>query len=72
MGPSTKDDCMSPDTTRLVATGLALVAVVPVVLFLLDRSAEIVALSLVCVGLIALSLYLMLGPAEKVPTEHGH
>lgn len=49
---------------RLVATLLALVALVPGALFLLDRSAFVVALSLVSVLLIAGSLYTMLAPAE--------
>ncbi|MFB6151935.1 MAG: hypothetical protein ABEJ40_09035 [Haloarculaceae archaeon] len=54
---------MSPDSTQLVS-GLALLTLVPVALYILDKSATVVALSLVSVGLVAVSLYLMFGPAD--------
>lgn len=48
---------------RLVA-GLALVALVPVVLYLTNRSEPIVGFSVVSVFIIAASLYMMFGPSE--------
>lgn len=55
---------MAPDRTQLV-TMLTLLLVIPVALFVLDRSTLfVVALSVPCVLLIAGSLYLMFGPVE--------
>lgn len=47
---------------------VALLALVPVVAYLLGRSAAVV-LSVVCVLVIAWSVYRMLGPAEVAPTH---
>ncbi|MGM0591310.1 MAG: hypothetical protein ACQETI_06720 [Halobacteriota archaeon] len=52
------------DSTRFVAALVALLALVPVALFLLRRPAPVVALSLVSVVIIAGSVYYMLSPAE--------
>lgn len=49
---------------RLLAPAVALLAVLPVVAFLLGRSATIVLLSAASVGIIAASLYAMFGPSE--------
>lgn len=56
------------DLTRLV-TAITLLLLVPVALYVVDRSAEIVALSAVCVLLVAGSLFLMVGPAEHGASE---
>jgi hypothetical protein len=56
------------DLTRLV-TAVTLLLLVPVALYVVDRSAEVVALSAVCVLLVAGSLFLMVGPAEHDATE---
>ena len=48
---------------RVAATLVALVALVPVALWLTTRSAPVVALALVNVFLIAGSVYTMFGPA---------
>jgi len=56
---------MAPDRTQLI-TMLTLLLVIPVSLFVLDRSATLVfALSVPCVLLVAGSLYLMFGPVEE-------
>lgn len=55
---------MSPTRTQVVATVLAALPLVPVALYILDRSTAYVALSLVSVLLVAASLYLMFGPDE--------
>jgi uncharacterized membrane protein len=44
---------------------LALLALLPVVAFALDRGALVVVLSVVCVFLIAASLLLMFGPSQS-------
>lgn len=55
---------MAPDRTQLV-TMLTLLLVIPVALFVLDRSTLfVVALSVPCVLLITGSLYVMFGPVE--------
>lgn len=51
-----------------VVSALALLALAPVVVFLLDRSAMVVALSVVSVVIIAASLYSMFGPTD----DHDH
>ncbi|MDY6819983.1 MAG: hypothetical protein SVG88_15095 [Halobacteriales archaeon] len=47
-----------------VVSALALLALVPVVVFLLDRFAMVVALSVVSVVIIAASLYSMFGSTD--------
>jgi hypothetical protein len=54
-----------PDVTPKHAALLALVALLPLVAFALDRGAFVVVLSVVCVLLIAGSLLLMFGPSES-------
>lgn len=56
------------DLTRLISV-LTLLLLVPVALYVLDRSAEIVALSAVCVLLVFGSLFLMMGPTDHAATE---
>lgn len=53
---------------RYAAPLVALVATIPVALFILDRGAWAVVLSLVSVALIAASVYLLFGPAAE---PHG-
>lgn len=53
----------SPRPVRIAAVGS--LALVPVVLYAIGRSDPLVAFSVVCVVLIAGSLYLMFGPAES-------
>jgi hypothetical protein len=55
---------MSPTRTQLVVTALAALPLIPVALYILDRSTAYVALSLVSVVIVAVSLYLMFGPDE--------
>jgi len=55
---------MSPTRTQLVVTVLAALPLIPVALYILDRSTAYVALSLVSVVIVAVSLYLMFGPDE--------
>lgn len=50
---------------------LVLVALAPVVVFLLDRNEPAVALSAVSVVLIAVSYWLMFSPAEGTDDAHG-
>jgi hypothetical protein len=59
---------MAPNVLQ-VMSGIVLLLAVPVTVYILDRSASMVALSLVSVGLVAVSLYLMFGPAEA-PGHH--
>lgn len=56
---------MSPTRTQLVVTALAALPLVPVALYIADRSAAYVALSLVSVLIVAVSLYLMFGPSRS-------
>lgn len=56
---------MAPTRTQLVVGLLALLPVVPVTLYILDRSTTYVALSLVSVLLVTASLYLMFSPDEN-------
>ena len=51
-------------TLRQVAPAIALLAILPVVGYLLGRSATVVALSALCVVIIAGSLYAMFGPSD--------
>jgi len=60
---------MSPTRTQLVVAVLAALPLVPVALYIADRSTPYVALSLVSVLLIVASLYLMFSPTEG--SEHG-
>lgn len=53
-------------------TVLVLVALAPVVVFLLDRNEPAVALSIVSVVLIAASYWLMFSPAEGSESHAGH
>lgn len=50
---------------RLAAPVIVTLGLIPGVLFLLDRSAPVVGLSIVSVLLIAGSVYAMLGPADR-------
>jgi hypothetical protein len=61
---------MSPTRTQLVVGLLAVLPLVPVTLYILDRSTTYVALSLVSVVLVAISLYLMFSPNEGADA-HG-
>jgi hypothetical protein len=61
-----------PLTRLQMRTALALLALLPVGLYLVDQSAPIISLSLVSVVIIAASLYVMFGPAEKVSTNQTH
>jgi hypothetical protein len=54
---------MSPTRTQLVVAALAALPLVPVSLYILDRSTAYVALSLVSVVIVTVSLYLMFGPS---------
>ena len=60
---------MSPSRTQLVVGLLAVLPLVPVTLYILDRSTAYVALSLVSVLLVAVSLYLMFSPSSG--ESHG-
>jgi hypothetical protein len=51
-------------TIRQVAPAITLLAILPVVGYLLGRSATIVALSALSVVIIAWSLYAMFGPSD--------
>lgn len=55
---------MERNRTRLLS-GLLLLALFPVVAFLLDRSVIVIVLSAVCVVLVAGSLYAMFGPSDE-------
>lgn len=61
---------MSAVAPRRVAPLVAIGAMVPVSLYILDRRAWVVGLSLVSVLLIAASVYLLFGPAAE--THGGH
>lgn len=50
--------------------GIGLLALIPVVVFLLNRGETIVALSIVNVFIIVGSIYTMFSPIEN--EEHGH
>lgn len=50
-----------------LAAGLALVALVPVVAYAVGTGAPAVALSAICVVLVAASLYYMLSPTRSAP-----
>jgi len=54
---------MSRTSPRRLAL-LALLALVPIAAYTVDREAPFVALTTVCVALIVVSLHLMFGPAE--------
>lgn len=62
---------MAPTRMQLVAVVLALLPLVPVTLYILDRSTTYVALSLVSVALVAASLYLMFGPDDGSDHDAG-
>lgn len=62
---------MRLDATR-VATVLILLLVVPVAVYILDRSAQVVGLSLVSVVLVVASLYLMFGPSDAAGRDERH
>ena len=55
----------------LAAAAIALVAIAADAVFALDRSATVIALSVVSTVIIAASIYLMFGGSEP-DTGHGH
>lgn len=57
------------ESIRLIAPGIALVALLTGAVFMASRGQLIVGLSFVSVVVIAASLYLMLGPGEHEHTE---
>jgi len=59
---------MSPTRTQLVVAALAALPLVPVAVYIADRSTAYVALSLVSVLVVAVSLYLMFGPSGGTDT----
>jgi hypothetical protein len=56
------------DLTRLVPV-LTLLLLVPVAMYIQERSAQIVVLSAVCVLLVTASLFLMVGPSDHATSE---